>query len=81
MQQAFTTAEYAHLVAATTVAMVAMQAQTTKPALEFPSRHVVPVATTAPAVALVVVLQGEPAYQAQHPTPINALALPARCLH
>ena len=81
MRQAFTTAEYVHLVAATVVARVTVRAQTTKPTLELLSRHVAPVATTTPAVALLMVLQGEPAYQAQHPTPINALALPAHCLH
>ena len=81
MLQVFTTVEYVHLVVATAVARVTVQAQTTKPNLELLSRHVAPVATTTLAVALVVVLQGEPAYQAQHPTTINALALPLRCLH
>ena len=81
MQQAFITAEYAHLVVATVVAGVTVRAQTTMPILEVLSQHVAPMATTTPAVALVVVLQGGPAYQAQHPTPINVLAPPARCLH
>ena len=81
MQQGFTTAEYAHLVAATMVARVTVRAQTMKPNLELLSWHVAPVATTTLAVALVVVLQGKPTYQAQHLTPINALALPAHCLH
>ena len=78
MRQAFTTAEYAHSVAATAVAGVTVRAQTTKPIPELLSA---PVATTTLAVALAVVLQGGPAYQAQHPIPINALALLARCLH
>ena len=81
MRQAFTTAEYVHLVAATVVAGVTVRAQTTKPIPEFLSQHVAPMAATTPAVALVVVLQDGPTYQAQHPTPINALAPLACCLH
>ena len=81
MQQASTTAEYAHLVVATVVTWDTVQAQTTKPTLELPSRHAAQVVATTPTTALVAVLQDEPTYQAQDPTPINVLALPACCLH
>ena len=80
MQQATTTAEYAHSVVATAVARATVQAQTTKPTLELPLRHAAQAVTTTPAIALVVVLQGKPTYQAQQPTPTNVLALPAHCL-
>lgn len=81
MQQASTTVEYAHLVVATVVAGATVQAQTMKPTLELPSQHAAQVVATTPATALDAVLQDKPIYQAQHPTPINALAVPAHCLH
>ena len=81
MQQASATVEYAHSVMATAVAWATVQAQTTKSTLELPLQHNAQVVATILATALVAVLQDKPTYQAQHPTPINALALPARCLH
>ena len=81
MQQASTTVEYAHLLVAAAAAWATVQAQTTKLTLELPSRHVAQVVATTPATTLVAVLQDEPTYQAQHPTPINVLALPAHYLH
>ena len=81
LQRASTTAEHAHLVVATVVAWVTVQAQNMKPTLELPLQHAAQVVATTLTTALVAVLQDESTCWAQHPTPINAFAPPAHCLH